>query len=208
MTNRLSQKDINDLALQALAPEFEKRGYQQYRGKQFLRISGGILRYVGVYPNKNDAYVWHGAFPLCQHDLWLGWSASGGRFPKKVGGLTVPDMDSMRPAIDALRRAVIKSLRILNRHKDAEHYAAWLTENDSPYRALALAYCLASVGDVVGASNSAMRFLDEGKPNIKTVVSAEALIEAVEDGEVADLLRQTTEDNIRRLRLRRYLPQQ
>ena len=194
--------------MRPLAPELEKRGYGQYRGKQFLKISGGILRSIAVYPNKNDAYVWYGAFPLCQHDLWLGWSASGGRFPKRTGALTIQAQEDVQPSIESLMRGVIKSVRILNRIGDIAQYREMLLDQDSQYRRLALAYCHAHVGDFDKARDCARRFLDDGRVTIKTAVSAEALIEAVEDGEVPDLLRQTTEDNIRRLRLRRYLPQQ
>lgn len=192
--------------MQALGPEFERRGYQQYRGKQYISISGGVLRKVAVYPDKNDAYVWYGAFPLCHYDLWLGWSAMGGRFPKRTGALKILSQDDVQPGIESLMRGVIKSVRILNRVRDTARFRDMLLEQESQYQRLALAYCHADVGEFAKARDCARRFLEDGRITTKTKIGAEALIEAVDDGEVPDLLRYATKDNVRRLRLSRYMP--
>ncbi len=203
---KIAQKDINDAVMGAVTPLLEERGYQLYSGKQFLSISGDVIRNVAIYPNKNNAYVWYGAFPLCEQNLWMGWSTTGGRIPEEHAGLTIPDAESLESAVGAMCDAVIESMQRMDRITDIQAFAEILSAQDSPNRALAKAYCLAYLGDAHGAAANAGQYLDEGPRSLKAAASAEALVQAAEGEAIPELIRKSTISNVRRLRLKRFLP--
>ena len=95
----------------------------------------------------------------------------------------------------------------MDRITDVQAFADILATRDTPYTALARAYCLAFLGDADGAAASARRYLDGHPASLKAAASAEAVIEAAESESIPELIEESTIGNVRRLRLRRFLPQ-
>lgn len=196
----ISKQEIVDAVIQVVTPLFDEHDFAAQNTQRFVNVSGDLVREVCVYPNKNDAYVWRGIFPLCQHDLWTGWSALGMRYPREYGESKIVSAQELPDALGVLKENSEKALRFLIRIRDSADMSKEIEKAPRSSRQLANAYCLASLGNIDAATSSAKCFLKEGELS-KGIKSAEMLLKAIEADSVATFLEKNRKTNIRKLKL-------
>lgn len=196
----IAKPEIVDAVLHATAQLFDEFGFVGLNTQRFVNVSGDLIREICLYPNKQDAYVWRGVFPLCQNDLWTGWSALGMRFPRKHGTLKIKSAQDLSGAMERLKGSAEQEVQFLLRLRDPADMSREIAKAPRPARQLANAYCLASLGKLDAAAKSAEVFVTED-PMSRGVKSAELLRQSIESGSVTEFLDRNRKTKVRKLKL-------
>ena len=183
----------------------EKHGFRQYKKKQYISIKNDLIFYLSFGGKKKDIYIWYSIVPLCMPKIWLnvGYGNCAGRFPENENELSIKDESEILNASIKLKDLVKNNfLPLVTKAKSIKDVAnMYISGYPSGIAHLAL-----------GDFNKGISLLKEHK-EFKESFGKYSTVEdevtnfidnATKDN-VASMLENERQHNIKKLRLRKYI---
>ena len=201
----LKAKEIADIVMAEFTPRIEAQGFQSYKGKKFIKVNDELLCLVELNPGKSDFYLWYAIYPLCDYKIWLGSASVSGRYPKEDGGVKVTTEDELNAAISGLDSQIQIAFDFFNSRSSIVNLEKNISADAKLFPLLTKGYCLASLGQIEKAKACIKPFLDSGLRGGDAREGSELLMAAFEDGTYKELLEKNKADNIKKLRLKKFI---
>jgi len=206
MSTKLKAKDIANMVMPALTPRLESEGFQSYKEKQFIKISEGIVFYISFQLNKNNMYIWSAAYPLCQHRLWFGSGFLVKKFPENEGGLKVDTEEDIKFVLGKLANGLDNIFEFFKERQSVDAVEEKISKDGKLGHLLIKGICLAAMNKPDDAKIFLEKFILSGVGLIDDKDGVENLLAAISDGSHLELLEANKAANIKKLRLKKFLP--
>jgi len=201
----IKAKEIADIVMAEFTPRIEAQGFQSYKGKQFVKVNDELLCLVELHPGKSDFYLWYAIYPLCDYKVWLGSASVCGRYPEEDGGIKVNTKDDLNAAISGLNSQIQTAFDFFKSRSSIVGLEKNISSDAKLFPLLTKGYCLASLGQIEKAKTCIKPFLDSGLRGGDAREGAELLMAAFDDGTYKELLEKNRADNIKKLRLKKFM---
>ena len=205
MSDKFSAKEISDITMTHVRPILELNGFRHYKGKSFVKVSGDILFLIGLYPYKKDYYIWYAVYPLCEYKIWLGSASIAGRFPSKNEPIKVETKADLQKSLEIVKSYFPRIFEFFSHRSNIEKLESAITDNDKVFPLLVKGICLAYLDKPEEAKLYLQKFLDSGFFGGDCREGAEKLMAAISDGSYREFLEINKNDNIKKLRLKKFL---
>lgn len=207
MSHKFNWKSIADEILEAFSPELEKGEFRYYKPKQYIKIKEGLVFFIELNLTKSDPNIWVAVYPLCEPNLWLGSAIVAKRFPGNEGDLKTDSDEQGRLTKETLFRSLSDVFDFFNKNKTIEDLHNNMLVNDNLGSCLVRGICLAAMGDLDGAKTLLNKVYLSGVGLIGQRDGVENLLKSMALGHEGcqDFLRNSQEENIKKLRLKKYI---
>lgn len=201
----LKAKEIADIVMSEFTPRIEAQGFQSYQGKKFIKVTDELLCLVELNPGKSDFYLWYAIYPLCDYKIWLGSAVICGRYPEEHNGLKVNTADDLNAAISGLDSQMQVAFDFFESRSSIVSLEKSIPADAKIGPLIVKGYCQAILGHAEEAKVYLKPFLDSGIRGGDTQEGVELLMKAFEDGTYKELLEKNKADNIKKLRLKKFM---
>jgi hypothetical protein len=205
MVNSLKAKDIGDSLYESIIPSLESVGFKTYKPKQLIKLNYNVLQYFKLFPNKNDIYLWCAAYPLIQNDIWLGSGVVAERFPEVEGELKVSDSASLKKGVEYVVNRLPDVINFFEDRSTLEGIEKLIPSNAKVFPLLVKGFCLSSLRKDDEARVFLTKFIDSGIDLGESRSGAEKLLASISEGNSKELLEENRINNIKKLRLKKFL---
>jgi hypothetical protein len=203
--NQMNSKEFYNRYLSVIENAVKDYGYSAYKSKQFVKISNGeVFHNIELCFSKNDIYIWYATYSLYEYCIDLGSGALAGRFPSEEGGLKVSDIINDEKIEDLLRKYIKQTASSQELYSSSSNIISSIPDGSKALPLLTKAYCLAHLGDLKSSKVLLNSFISLGLNFGGAKAGAEELVTAIDENRADDILNQNRENNIKKLRLKKY----
>lgn len=183
----------------------EREGFSEYKNSHFIQIRDEIIFYVSLQGRKKDIYVWYAIYPLSLPNIWFGngFGKCAGRIPARENALSIESAKDVQAASSKLNEILTKELfpklrKIKSLEDIADKYLPWYP---SAFTYLAMG----NFDKGILLLNEYVEFKRSLYDNAEIEDEVEQFLNTATKENVSGLLDTARENNIKKLRLRKFL---